>query len=37
MKQRAEMLGGDFRIKSNEGVGTTITLSLPIQPQIEEE
>jgi signal transduction histidine kinase len=37
MRQRAEMLGGDFRIKSKEGAGTTIILSLPIQPQIEEE
>ncbi len=32
MKQRAEMLGGDIKIKTGEGVGTTIILSLPIQP-----
>jgi len=36
MKQRAEMLGGNIRIKTDEGMGTTITLSLPIQPQVEE-
>lgn len=32
MKQRAEMAGGNVRIKTGEGKGTTITLSLPIQP-----
>ena len=37
MKQRAEMLGGDIRIKTSEGAGTAITLSLPIQPQIKEK
>jgi len=36
MKQRAEMLGGDIKIKTDEGKGTTITLILPIQPQVEE-
>jgi len=36
MKQRAEMLGGDIRIKTDEGKGTTITLILPIQSQVEE-
>ncbi len=36
MKQRAEMLGGDVRIKTGVGVGTTITLSLPIQLRVEE-
>jgi len=36
MKQRADMLGGDVRIKTSEGAGTSITLSLPIQPQEEE-
>jgi len=36
MKQRAEMLGGDIRIKTGQGTGTTITLSLPIQSQVEE-
>jgi two-component system sensor histidine kinase DegS len=36
MKQRAEMLGGDLRIKTGEGTGTTIILSLPIQHQVEE-
>jgi len=36
MKQRAETLGGDIKIKTGKRTGTTITLSLPIQPQIEE-
>jgi len=36
MKQRAEMLGGDVRIKTSEGAGTSITLSVPIQSQEEE-
>jgi len=36
MKQRAEMLGGDIKIRTGEGVGTAITLRFPIQPQIEE-
>jgi len=36
MKQRAETLGGDIRIKTGKGTGTTIILSLPIQPQIKE-
>ena len=36
MKQRAEMLGGDIKIKTDEGAGTAIILSLPIQPQEEE-
>ena len=36
MKQRAEMLGGDISIKTGEGMGTVITLSLLIQPQAEE-
>ena len=36
MKQRAETLGGDIKIKTGERTGTTIILSLPIQPQIEE-
>ncbi|MFC1932554.1 histidine kinase, partial [Chloroflexota bacterium] len=36
MKQRAEMLGGDVRIKTGEGKGTTITLNLPIQSQVKE-
>jgi signal transduction histidine kinase len=35
MKQRAETLGGDIKIKTGKRAGTTITLSLPIQPQIE--
>ncbi len=37
MKQRAETLGGDIKIKTGEGTGTTIILRFPIQPQIEEE
>ncbi len=37
MKQRAEMLGGGIRIKTSEGDGTAIILSLPIQPQVEEK
>ena len=36
MKHRAEMLGGDFRIRTSEGKGTAITLILPIQSQVEE-
>ena len=36
MKQRVEMLGGDISIKTGEGMGTVITLSLLIQPQVEE-
>jgi len=36
MKQRAEILGGNIKIKTAEGKGTTITLSLPTQPQVEE-
>lgn len=36
MKQRLEMLGGNIKIKTGEGNGTAIILSLPIQPQIEE-
>ncbi len=36
MKQRAEMLGGDIKIRTGEGAGTTLILSLPIQPQEEE-
>ena len=36
MKQRAEMLGGDIKIKTSEGAGTAIILTLPIQPQVEE-
>ncbi|MFB0559396.1 MAG: histidine kinase [Dehalococcoidales bacterium] len=37
MKQRAETLGGNIKIKTGEGAGTTIILSLPIQPQVEEK
>jgi len=37
MKQRAEMLGGDIKIKTGAGAGTTLTLSLPIQLQEEGE
>jgi len=36
MKQRAEMLGGNIKIKTGVGAGTTLTLSLPIQLQEEE-
>jgi len=36
MKPRAEMLGGDFKIKTTEGMGTTITLNLPIPARVEE-
>jgi len=35
MQQRVEMLGGDIRIKTSEGTGTTITLNLPTQSQVE--
>lgn len=37
MKQRAEMLGGEVKIRTGEGAGTTIILSLPVQPQMEEK
>lgn len=37
MKQRAETLGGDIKVKTGSGIGTTITLSLPIQPQVKGE
>ncbi|MFH1032583.1 MAG: histidine kinase [Chloroflexota bacterium] len=37
MKQRAEMLGGELRIKTSEGAGTNIILSLPILPEEEIE
>lgn len=37
MKQRAEMLGGDIKIKTTEGAGTMITLRLPIQQKMEEK
>jgi len=33
MKQRVETLGGDIKIKTGEGAGTTIILQLPIQPK----
>ncbi|MFC1897521.1 histidine kinase, partial [Chloroflexota bacterium] len=36
MKQRAEILGGDIKIKTSEKTGTAIILSLPFQPQAEE-
>jgi two-component system sensor histidine kinase DegS len=36
MRQRAEMLGGEFNIKTHEGVGTAVILSFPIPPQVEE-
>ncbi len=35
MKQRAEILGGDIKIKTSEGAGTAITLSFPIQSPVE--
>jgi signal transduction histidine kinase len=34
MKQRAEMLGGDLRIMTGKGKGTTVTLSLPLRPRV---
>ena len=34
MKQRAEMLGGDLRIITGKGKGTTVTLSLPVRPRV---
>jgi two-component system, NarL family, sensor histidine kinase DegS len=37
MKQRAEMLGGDIKIKTGEGSGTVLTLNLPIELHQEEE
>jgi signal transduction histidine kinase len=35
MKQRAEMLGGDFKIRTGEGAGTTVTLNFPLQTKVE--
>jgi len=35
MKQRAETLGGNIKIKTGSGAGTTIIFSLPIQPKVE--
>ncbi|MBI2329153.1 MAG: GAF domain-containing sensor histidine kinase [Chloroflexi bacterium] len=37
MKQRAEILGGDLKIKTSEGAGTNITLSIPIPSPLEEK
>ncbi len=37
MKQRAEMMGGNIKINSREGAGTTVTLSLPVQSNKEEK
>lgn len=34
MKQRAEMLGGDLKIITGKGKGTTVTLSLPVRPRV---
>lgn len=36
MKQRAEMLGGEIKIKTGEGAGTTVVLILPVQQPGEE-
>ena len=36
MKQRVDMLGGTINIQTRHGKGTTITLTLPLQLQIEE-
>jgi len=36
MKQRAETLGGDVKIKTGDGTGTTIILTFPIQSKVEE-
>ncbi|MFC2021467.1 GAF domain-containing sensor histidine kinase [Chloroflexota bacterium] len=36
MKQRVETVGGDIRIRTNEGAGTIITLNLPVQSLVEE-
>ena len=35
MKQRAEMLGGDVKIRTAKGGGTTIIFNLPIQSKAE--
>ncbi len=35
MKQRIDMLGGEIYIKTSEGKGTTISVSLPIQIPVE--
>jgi signal transduction histidine kinase len=36
MKQRVDMLGGIFNIQTRHGKGTTVTITLPLQPQMEE-
>ncbi|MBI2852175.1 MAG: GAF domain-containing protein [Chloroflexi bacterium] len=36
MKQRAEMLGGEIKIRTGEGAGTTVVLMLPVQHPGEE-
>ena len=36
MKQRVDMLGGTIDIETRHGRGTTITLTLPLQPHMEE-
>ena len=35
MRKIVEMLGGDIKIKTSEGKGTTITLDLPVQSRVE--
>jgi two-component system sensor histidine kinase DegS len=37
MKQRAEMLGGNFSIQTNEGAGTKIIFSFSVPPRQEEK
>lgn len=36
MRQRAEIIGGNLKIKTSEGEGTTITITLPLQTPVEE-
>ena len=36
MKQRVDMVGGNFDIQTRHGKGTAVTITLPLQPQIEE-
>ena len=37
MRQRVEMLGGNIKIKTGDGVGTSVVLTLPIIQKDEEE
>jgi signal transduction histidine kinase len=36
MRERAECLGGTFRIESEPGRGTTVTVEIPLDRQTKE-